>query len=29
MTDFAMAQMEELGNTPWCMHLSYIKPHWS
>ena len=20
--------MEECGNSPWCLHLSYIKPHW-
>lgn len=28
MTDQAMARIESLGDTPWCMHLSYIKPHW-
>jgi arylsulfatase A-like enzyme len=28
MTDLAMAKIEELGAAPWCMHLSYIKPHW-
>ena len=28
MTDRAMATIEDLGETPWCMHLSYIKPHW-
>jgi arylsulfatase A-like enzyme len=28
MTDRAMAFIEEAGDTPWCMHLSYIKPHW-
>jgi arylsulfatase A-like enzyme len=28
MTDRAMAQIAELGDQPWCMHLSYIKPHW-
>ena len=28
MTDRAMACIEELGNDPWCIHLSYIKPHW-
>jgi arylsulfatase A-like enzyme len=28
MTDRAMAFIEEAGNQPWCLHLSYIKPHW-
>jgi len=28
MTDRAMAKISELGETPWCLHLSYIKPHW-
>jgi arylsulfatase A-like enzyme len=28
MTDRAMAFIEEAGAQPWCMHLSYIKPHW-
>jgi arylsulfatase A-like enzyme len=28
MTDRAMAKIEALGDAPWCMHLSYIKPHW-
>ena len=28
MTDRAMAVIENLGDAPWCMHLSYIKPHW-
>ena len=28
MTDRAMRQIEALGDEPWCMHLSYIKPHW-
>jgi arylsulfatase A-like enzyme len=28
MTNLAMAKIEELGETPWCLHLSYIKPHW-
>ena len=28
MTDLAMAKIAELGDAPWCMHLSYIKPHW-
>lgn len=23
-----MEFMEEAGDQPWCMHLSYIKPHW-
>ena len=28
MTDRAMATIAELGDEAWCMHLSYIKPHW-
>jgi arylsulfatase A-like enzyme len=28
MTDRAMAFIDEAGEQPWCMHLSYIKPHW-
>lgn len=28
MTDRAMAKISELGNQAWCLHLSYIKPHW-
>ncbi len=28
MTDRAMDFMREAGVTPWCLHLSYIKPHW-
>ena len=24
----AMDFMEEAGDQPWCLHLSYIKPHW-
>ena len=28
MTDRAMTFMEEAGEQPWCLHLSYIKPHW-
>ena len=28
MTDLAMAKIDDLGDTPWCLHLSYIKPHW-
>ncbi|MGI3168553.1 alkaline phosphatase family protein [Pseudooceanicola sp. C21-150M6] len=27
-TTRAMAFIEEAGETPWCLHLSYIKPHW-
>ncbi len=27
-TDQAMAFMKEQGEKPWCLHLSYIKPHW-
>ncbi len=28
MTNRAMEFMREAGDTPWCVHLSYIKPHW-
>jgi arylsulfatase A-like enzyme len=28
MTDRAMQTIDALGEAPWCMHLSYIKPHW-
>ena len=28
MTRRAMEFMAEAGDTPWCLHLSYIKPHW-
>lgn len=28
MTNRAMDFVREAGDTPWCMHLSYIKPHW-
>ncbi len=28
MTRRAMDFMAEAGDTPWCLHLSYIKPHW-
>ncbi len=24
----AMEFIDEAGDTPWCLHLSYIKPHW-
>lgn len=27
-TDRAMDFIEETGDQPWCLHLSYIKPHW-
>ena len=27
-TDRAMAFIEEQQDRPWCLHLSYIKPHW-
>ncbi len=27
-TTRAMAFMEDAGDQPWCLHLSYIKPHW-
>lgn len=28
MTDNAIDFIREMGDTPWCLHLSYIKPHW-
>jgi arylsulfatase A-like enzyme len=28
MTRRAMDFMGEAGDSPWCLHLSYIKPHW-
>lgn len=28
MTDRAIAFVEAMGQAPWCLHLSYIKPHW-
>ncbi|MDN3518236.1 alkaline phosphatase family protein [Aquisalimonas lutea] len=28
MTDRAMDFISEAGDQPWCLHLSYIKPHW-
>jgi arylsulfatase A-like enzyme len=28
MTNRAMAFIDEAGAQPWCLHLSYIKPHW-
>lgn len=28
MTNRAMDFIEEAGEQPWCLHLSYIKPHW-
>jgi len=28
MTKRAMSFIEDAGDAPWCMHLSYIKPHW-
>jgi arylsulfatase A-like enzyme len=28
MTRRAMAFIDEAGDAPWCLHLSYIKPHW-
>jgi arylsulfatase A-like enzyme len=28
MTRRAMDYMVEAGDRPWCLHLSYIKPHW-
>jgi arylsulfatase A-like enzyme len=28
MTRRAMEFMSEAGGAPWCLHLSYIKPHW-
>lgn len=27
-TDRAMDFIEDAGDAPWCLHLSYIKPHW-
>lgn len=28
MTDRAIDFIRQAGDTPWCLHLSYIKPHW-
>ncbi|MEM7544069.1 MAG: sulfatase-like hydrolase/transferase [Pseudomonadota bacterium] len=28
MTTRAIEFMEQAGDKPWCLHLSYIKPHW-
>ena len=28
MTEQALSFIREQGNAPWCLHLSYIKPHW-
>ena len=28
MTGRAIEFMEQAGTAPWCLHLSYIKPHW-
>ncbi|MCB1311290.1 MAG: alkaline phosphatase family protein [Sedimentitalea sp.] len=28
ITSRAMDFISEAGDTPWCLHLSYIKPHW-
>ncbi len=28
MTDRAMDFIRKCGEAPWCLHLSYIKPHW-
>lgn len=28
MTNRAMAFIDDAGKNPWCLHLSYIKPHW-
>ena len=28
MTDRALECMRAMGDQPWCLHLSYIKPHW-
>jgi arylsulfatase A-like enzyme len=28
MTRRAMETIAQAGETPWCLHLSYIKPHW-
>ena len=27
-TDQAMVFIDDAGDAPWCLHLSYIKPHW-
>src|SRR5690606_4406670 len=28
MTDQALGFMKQMGDTPWVLHLSYVKPHW-
>ena len=28
MTRRAIEFIRETGDKPWCLHLSYIKPHW-
>ncbi|MBM3570190.1 MAG: phosphonate monoester hydrolase [Alphaproteobacteria bacterium] len=28
MTDRALGFVEDMGERPWCLHLSYVKPHW-
>jgi arylsulfatase A-like enzyme len=28
MTDRALEFIDKAGDDPWCLHLSYIKPHW-
>lgn len=28
MTDRAIETIDHMGDKPWCIHLSYIKPHW-
>jgi arylsulfatase A-like enzyme len=28
MTDRAIDFLQQAGDAPWCLHLSYIKPHW-
>src|SRR4029079_16617879 len=28
MTDQAIRFIEGQGEKPWCLHLSYVKPHW-
>jgi arylsulfatase A-like enzyme len=28
MTDQAIAYMQHMGDRPWVLHLSYVKPHW-
>jgi arylsulfatase A-like enzyme len=28
MTDQAVAYMKRMGDRPWVLHLSYVKPHW-